>query len=168
MLRHSAIVVLAIISSLTSAYAQEIPVQDLTEEIKNSKTTDRVVILVYSNTEWLGNIQDGNYITHNIQGAGNDKFLVNCGDSNTISYSITTSSADLVEVYTLYQGNIVDYQTNSESGKIITSTISCIEINSIFENNTIYYTIPIIIAIVVAIFFIIKKKPISGPRKFRT
>ena len=161
------VVVLILELSLASVWAQELPVQNLKEEIQNSKTTDKAVILVYSNTEWSGEIQDGNYVTYNIQGSNNDKFLVNCGNTNTITYSVTVLDSGSIEIYTIMQGNITDHQAISESGAIIKSSVSCTETISIMQTYLIY-AIAIIIAIAVTIILILKKKPISGPRKFRT
>ena len=112
----------------TPAFAQVTSIGSLADELENSKSIndDRILLIVYTELRWIGEIQDGNYITHPIKGVGNDKFEIPCGQTDIVSVSINPEVSDKpMQIYLIKDGKILKEKIISEPGESIEINADC-------------------------------------------
>jgi hypothetical protein len=122
--------VVVAITIINSSAQSDIPIQSLSQEIENSKTVndDKIILLVYTDLNWIGEIQDGDYVSHLINGEGNSKYSISCGETNVVSISINPgSNKGNMDVYLIKDGKILEDQFISTPGEAFESSISCLE-----------------------------------------
>lgn len=116
-------------SVITESFAQSsVTIQSLAQEIEKSKTSNdnKIILLVYTDLKWVGEIQDGNYVSHQISGDGNKKFSISCGETNVASVLINPSSKQgTMDVYLIKEGKILKNQSISTPGETFESSINC-------------------------------------------
>jgi len=160
---------LLIIIITPKVFAQIDHVGSFSEELENSKqlNPDKILMLVYTNSKWAGEIQDGNYVTHEVGKIGNDKFQISCGESNTISVHIYPILANQgISVYLIKNNKILANQEVSTPGQAFDATIDCFAEGKFQPNDTEYgmkdmiLTIPIVMIFVLMIF--VGKKYLSN------
>lgn len=120
---------LLLIAVPTESFAQTDTVENLSKEIQNSKklNANKVLMLVYTDSKWTGEIHDGNYVMHEIGNTGNDKFHISCGESNTISISVyPTLGGQNLSAYIVKNGKILANQDISAPGQALELTIDCL------------------------------------------
>lgn len=107
--------ILVSVSSLSDSFVQADPiVGSLAEEIEKSRDLDaRVKLLIYSDSEWNGEIQDGDYVTHTIEGKGNDLFIIPCGQTDVISVTIHSPNGQKFDAYLIKEAMILAYSENT-------------------------------------------------------
>ena len=170
------IILFIIGAGITNVAAQNVNVANLPEELDNSKNANdnKVILLIYTKTQWSGKIQDGDYVTYKIEGTGNDRLEIACGETNVISATINPKSGSDMKVYLIKNGEILESKAISNQGTKFESSIDCNSTNDIenrdsedvIERNYFFAGIGMIISTVIVII-ILKKQPVLGPRKFR-
>jgi len=153
----------------------EFPVENLAQELENSKNLDegKVILIIYGESKWIGQIHDGDYVTHMIEGQGNEKFTVSCGETNIVSFSMTREETiDEFEIYILKDGQILESDADIPPGDLREYTVNCLQtsefqVQDVTHQGYKYYLIGVVAVIVVVIYIIIKKGIFLGPQKFR-
>ena len=160
--------------STSYVYAQESGVKSLAEEIANSKTENqsKAILLIYTESKWTGEIHDGDYVTHMINGIGDDKFAIPCGQTGMISISINQEyDGNNMEIYVIKEGNILRDQIITEPEIFFEDSINCsletISLDVDESVHTEYYMVGVAAALAIIIILILKKQTFLGPRKFR-
>jgi hypothetical protein len=163
-------------AGITNVAAQNVIVESLSEELDSSKNANdnKVILLIYTKTQWSGKIQDGDYATYKIEGTGNDRLEIACGETNVISTTINPKSGSNMKVYLIKNGDILESKVISTPGTKFESSIDCNSTDyienqdseDVIERNYFVVGIGMIISIII-IIVILKKQPVLGPRRFR-
>lgn len=138
-------------------------IENLGTELEKSKeNTDRVKMAIYSQTEWSGEIQDGNYVSHTVEGMGDKVLEISCGQTNIISVAINSGNNEDFDIYLIKEGEILEY---SEDTLVFqTQGLSCFKEGVSQQSESGPYTdysyaiIPIIIGIIIAVIILKSQK----------
>ena len=123
-----AVTLLLIFTSATKSFAQTENIGSIAEEIHDSKqlNSNKVLMLVYTDSRWSGEIQDGDYIAHDIGNTGSDRFQISCGESNTISIHIyPVLEGQSLSTFVIKNGKILANQEISTPGQAFETTVDC-------------------------------------------
>lgn len=159
-----AVILLLIFTTTTKSFAQT-ENEYLAKEIQNSKqlNPNKVLLSVYTDSRWSGEIQDGDYISHKIGNIGSDRFQISCGESNTISIHIyPILEGQSLSAFVIKNGKILANQKLSTPGQAFDVTIDCLYEGKFQESNfdiQSYIIVGIILAAVIAgsAIFVTKK-----------
>ena len=168
----SSLVLIPILLGAPEAFSQtDQMIGTLAEEIEKSKELkDRVKLLVYANAEWTGEIHDGDYVTHLIEGTGNKVFLIPCGQTDSISVSISSTNNNNFDAYLLKDGIILAYSESTyffQEQPLDCSAVGefQIESESMMNSNYVFAAIVLIMATIVSTAFVKKYQTLRQEKK---
>lgn len=101
------------LSIIPNSYSQTDPpplIENLGIELeKSNEIADRVVMVIYSQTEWSGEIHDGDYVSYMVEGTGDQVLEIPCGQTNVISVAINSGNDEQFDIYLIKEGKILEY-----------------------------------------------------------